>query len=114
MVKILGVKDGSIGHQNTVTSSKRGHMINLPPQAFRLIARAFTREMIVGELQQAGLDVPADDKDVIATLEPGGPKIVELTTRAKVFFRVFVARGGRLLGVRVVHLSEGAEGPEVE
>lgn len=41
-------------------------MINLPPQAYRLIARAFTREMIVGELQQAGLDVPADDKEVIA------------------------------------------------
>lgn len=39
---------------------------SLPPQAFRLIARAFTRDMIVGELTQAGLDVPASDQDVIA------------------------------------------------
>lgn len=38
----------------------------LPPQAFRLIARAFTRDMIVGELTQAGIDVPASDQDVIA------------------------------------------------
>lgn len=37
----------------------------LPPQALRLIARAFTRDMIVGELEQAGLDIPEDDKDVI-------------------------------------------------
>lgn len=37
----------------------------LPPQALRLIARAFTREMIVGELEQAGIEVPLDDKDVI-------------------------------------------------
>ena len=38
----------------------------LPPQAFRLIARAFTRDMIVSELEQAGLPIPTDDKDVIA------------------------------------------------
>jgi tRNA A-37 threonylcarbamoyl transferase component Bud32 len=40
---------------------------DLPPQALRLIARAFTREMIVGELKQADIDVPADDKEVIIT-----------------------------------------------
>lgn len=40
---------------------------NLPPQAFRLIARAFTRDMIVGELKAAGLPIPADDRDVIAS-----------------------------------------------
>ncbi len=39
---------------------------HLPPQAFRLIARAFTREMIIGELYQAGIDPPADDRDIIA------------------------------------------------
>jgi hypothetical protein len=38
---------------------------DLPPTALRLIARAFTREMIVGELQQAGLEVPAGDEEVI-------------------------------------------------
>jgi tRNA A-37 threonylcarbamoyl transferase component Bud32 len=38
---------------------------DLPPQALRLIARAFTREMIVGELEEAGIEVPADDEDVI-------------------------------------------------
>jgi tRNA A-37 threonylcarbamoyl transferase component Bud32 len=37
----------------------------LPPQAYRLIARAFTREMIVGELEQAGLPIPTDDESVI-------------------------------------------------
>jgi tRNA A-37 threonylcarbamoyl transferase component Bud32 len=37
----------------------------LPEQALRLIARAFTREMIVGELEAADLEVPADDKEVI-------------------------------------------------
>ena len=37
----------------------------LPPQAYRLIARAFTRDMIVGELEQAGLPIPEDDKQVI-------------------------------------------------
>ena len=37
----------------------------LPPQALRMIARAFTRDMIVGELEQAGLPVPKDDKEVI-------------------------------------------------
>jgi tRNA A-37 threonylcarbamoyl transferase component Bud32 len=37
----------------------------LPPQAYRLIARAFTREMIVSELVQANLPIPPDDKDVI-------------------------------------------------
>ncbi|MDD5306682.1 MAG: serine/threonine-protein kinase [Deltaproteobacteria bacterium] len=39
----------------------------LPPQAFRLIARAFTREMIVSELLNAGIDVPANDKEIIGT-----------------------------------------------
>lgn len=38
----------------------------LPPQAYRLIARAFTRDMIVSELEQAAIPIPADDKDVIA------------------------------------------------
>ena len=38
---------------------------DLPPQALRLIARAFTRDMIVGELEEAGLEVPADDTAVI-------------------------------------------------
>ncbi|MFO8071420.1 MAG: serine/threonine-protein kinase [Polyangia bacterium] len=37
----------------------------LPPKAYRLIARAFTREMIVGELEQANIEVPEDDKEVI-------------------------------------------------
>ena len=40
---------------------------NLPPQAYRMIAQAFTRDMIVGELNQADLDVPDDDKEVIAS-----------------------------------------------
>lgn len=39
----------------------------LPPQAYRLIARAFTREMIVGELKQADLTIPEDDYEVITT-----------------------------------------------
>ncbi|MCP4676463.1 MAG: serine/threonine protein kinase [Deltaproteobacteria bacterium] len=39
--------------------------VNIPPQAYRLIARAFTRDMIVSELEQAGLDIPQDDKEVI-------------------------------------------------
>jgi tRNA A-37 threonylcarbamoyl transferase component Bud32 len=38
---------------------------DLPPTALRLIGRAFTREMIVGELEQAGLEVAADDEVVI-------------------------------------------------
>ncbi|MDJ0766592.1 MAG: serine/threonine-protein kinase [Myxococcota bacterium] len=38
---------------------------NLPPQAYRLIARAFTRDMIISELEQAGLAVPAGDQAVI-------------------------------------------------
>ena len=38
----------------------------LPSQAYRLIARAFTRDMIVSELDHAAIQVPADDKDVIA------------------------------------------------
>lgn len=40
--------------------------IILPPQAYRLIARAFTRDMIVSELEQAEIPIPTDDKDVIA------------------------------------------------
>jgi tRNA A-37 threonylcarbamoyl transferase component Bud32 len=38
----------------------------LPPQAYRLIARAFTRDMIVGELEQANVAIPEDDKEVIS------------------------------------------------
>ncbi|MCP4604965.1 MAG: serine/threonine protein kinase [Proteobacteria bacterium] len=38
----------------------------IPQQAYRMIARAFTRDMIVGELKQANLSVPADDKEVIS------------------------------------------------
>ncbi len=38
----------------------------IPPQAYRLIARAFTREMIVSELEQANVDIPKSDQDVIA------------------------------------------------
>lgn len=37
----------------------------LPPKAYQLIARAFTRDMIVGELKHARLEVPSDDKEVI-------------------------------------------------
>ncbi len=40
--------------------------LTLPPQAYRLIARAFTREMIVSELEYAKIPIPDDDKDVIA------------------------------------------------
>ena len=38
----------------------------LPPKAFQLIARAFTRELIVSELEHAKLDVPKGDREVIA------------------------------------------------
>ncbi len=37
----------------------------LPPQAYRLIARAFTRDMIASELTQAGYEVPPDDQQMI-------------------------------------------------
>ena len=37
----------------------------LPPAAIKLIARAFTKEMIIGELEEAGLDAPSKDTDVI-------------------------------------------------
>jgi tRNA A-37 threonylcarbamoyl transferase component Bud32 len=39
---------------------------SMPPQAFRMIAQAFTRDMIVSELEQASLPVPQDDREVIA------------------------------------------------
>ena len=37
----------------------------LPPAAVKLIARAFTKEMIVGELEEAGIVAPAKDTEVI-------------------------------------------------
>ena len=35
------------------------------PQVLRLIARAFTRDMIASELRQAGVDVPSNDAEMI-------------------------------------------------
>ncbi len=39
---------------------------DLPPAAIKLIARAFTKEMIIGELEEAGIDAPSKDTEVIA------------------------------------------------
>ncbi len=39
---------------------------SLPPHAYQMIAQAFTRDLIVGELTQAQLDIPEDDKEVIS------------------------------------------------
>jgi tRNA A-37 threonylcarbamoyl transferase component Bud32 len=37
----------------------------LPDKALRMIARAFTREMIAGELEQSGIEIPEDDAALI-------------------------------------------------